>query len=115
MARSTRSLVVGATFGWPLTTLDTVWCETPACAATSAMPIARGGPSGSTVAPHWGRPRRRPPSVAPEGPSARRAGATLVVDVEGDGQQQDEALDDRLDGLVDALQLHAVAQDGDEQ
>src|SRR4051812_32755511 len=60
-----------------------------------------------------GRPRR-PPCVAC-GPSARGAGAALVVDVEGDGEQEDESLDDRLDRLVHALQLHAVAQDGDEQ
>ena len=29
MACSTRSRVCGATLGWPLTTRDTVWCETP--------------------------------------------------------------------------------------
>src|SRR3954452_9588343 len=51
----------------------------------------------------------------PDGPSARGAGAALVVDVEGDGEQQDEALDDRLYRLVYTLQLHAVAQHRDEQ
>src|SRR3954468_18289197 len=115
MARSTRSRVVGATFGWPLTTRDTVWCETPARAATSDMPNARGAPSGSTVASFMGAAALPPPVGGPGGPSAGGAGPPLVVDVEGDGEEQDEALDDRLDRLVDALQLHAVAQDRDQQ
>ena len=41
--------------------------------------------------------RRAPRLRRPVRRSAGRAGATLVVDVERDGQQQHEALDDRLD------------------
>src|SRR3712207_1546577 len=79
------------------------------------MPNARGAPSGSTVPSFMGAATSPTPVGGPGGPSAGRAGAPLVVDVERDGEQQDESLDDRLDRLVDALQLHAVAQDRDEQ
>src|SRR3712207_6584063 len=127
MARSTRSRVCGATLGCPLMTRDTVWWETPARAATSDMTSARLGPSGSTVTPPrrgagpW-PPRSMPCRAAPRQlrgaasrASAGRAGAPLVVDVEGHGQQQHQALDHRLDGLVDTHELHAVAHDGHDQ
>src|SRR4051794_15136775 len=104
-------------------TRETVWWETPARAATSDMTSARGAPSGCTVSPSLARCAGVTP--APDGagadpygrsaPSARAGCAPLVVDVEGDGQQQHQALDHRLDGLVDAHQLHAVAHDADEQ
>src|SRR3712207_685311 len=115
MARRTRSRVSGATFGCPLTTRDTVWCETPARAATSDMPSARCGPSGSTAPPFTGAASLPPPVDGPAGPSARRACAPLVVDVERHGQQQHEPLDDRLDRLVDAHELHAVAHHGHDE
>src|SRR5579859_5174803 len=37
MAASTLSRVCGLTLGWSLSTRDTVWCDTPARRATSAM------------------------------------------------------------------------------
>ena len=37
MAARTLALVFPLTFGWPLSTRETVWWETPACRATSAM------------------------------------------------------------------------------
>src|SRR6266576_5566908 len=37
MAARTLALVSGLTFGWPLSTRETVWWDTPACRATSAM------------------------------------------------------------------------------
>src|SRR3954453_5880511 len=122
MAASTRSRGSGATLGDPLTTRETVWWETPARTATSDMTSARGAPSGCTVLPPPrqdrdvpGPPRRpRAPGLV-GGPRLARARAPLVVDVEGDGEQEYQALDHRLDGLVDAHQLHAVAHDADEQ
>ncbi len=41
-AASTRSWVSGRTPGMPLSTRDTVWCDTPARAATSAIRGIRG-------------------------------------------------------------------------
>src|SRR6185312_1164453 len=41
MTSSTRSRVVGFTLGWSFRTLETVWCETPAKRATSAIRGAR--------------------------------------------------------------------------
>src|SRR3954454_15904469 len=127
IARSTRSRVSGATLGEPLMTRDTVWWETPARAATSDMTSARVVPAGCT---DLLRPGRRPGQGAEGQPrrpgrrgcaarwsagSAGGAGPPLVVDVERDGQQQDQALDHGLDGLVDAHQLHAVAHHTDPQ
>src|SRR3954451_10784864 len=98
-------------------TRETVWWETPARAATSDMTRGRDAPSGCTVLPPRGArgpPRRRrapgQTSTGRRGPgSARRAGAPLVEDVEGDGKEQHQALDHRLDRLVDAHERHAVA------
>src|SRR3954454_10489272 len=129
MAASTRSRVSGATLGEPLMTRDTVWWETPARAATSDMTSGRGAASGCTGGPPSegcgcsrvceGRPgaelRRGVPPLNGGRRSARGAGPPLVVDVEGHCQQQHQALDHGLDGLVDAHQLHAVAHDADEQ
>src|SRR4051812_38430630 len=104
-------------------TRETVWWETPARAATSDITSGRGAASGCTAdlpPDDHGCARSAPARLArrgvplPDGRrSARGAGPPLVVDVEGHREQQHEALDHGLDGLVDAHQLHAVAHDAD--
>ena len=50
MAARTRSRVCSLTLGWSFSTLETVWCETPASLATSVMAGPRD-PLMSTAAP----------------------------------------------------------------
>jgi hypothetical protein len=50
IAASTRSLVAGATWRSLFTTRDTVFCVTPARAATSCMETRRGGSAGISIA-----------------------------------------------------------------
>src|SRR6266568_1166235 len=71
MAASTRSRVAGFTLGWSFSTRETVWCETPAASATSAMTGARPFPvecMGKLIAQTFWRvkacgPVRREPPV----------------------------------------------------
>src|SRR5262249_10553624 len=55
IAASTSSRVCRLTLGWSLSTRDTVWCETPASLATSAM-------TGRAVCPFAADATQRPPS-----------------------------------------------------
>jgi hypothetical protein len=50
IAASTRSRVAGLTLGWLFKTRETVWCETPADRATSAMMGLRRDPPGDDTA-----------------------------------------------------------------
>ena len=44
VSHQTVSRVSGRTFGWSLSTRETVWCETPASRATSVIAGGRGSP-----------------------------------------------------------------------
>src|SRR6266550_4213679 len=64
MAARTLALVSGLTFGWPLSTRETVWWDTPACRATSAMTGLAAGRLGVDITqPSLWSLASRPPAL----------------------------------------------------